>query len=111
MSMRRLEVSANPASVEPHLLNCLQEPMGAPMDAEFYRRLARRCRELGSRAAREEVRDHLDLIAADLEAQSDAAEGELQDTADRSTPAYDPKTDPPRVPPRRDPHHRSQPAE
>jgi hypothetical protein len=62
------------------------------MDAGFYRRLARRCRELASRAAREEVRYHLDLIAADLEAQAEAAERELRDAADR-TPAYDPKTD------------------
>jgi len=42
-------------------------------DPEFFRRLARRCRELMSRTTVEAARDHLDLMAAELEAQAEAA--------------------------------------
>jgi hypothetical protein len=50
-------------------------------DPEFLWRLARRCRELKSRTTITSVREHLDLMAAELEARAEAVDGEMQDTA------------------------------
>jgi len=49
-------------------------------DPDAHRRFARRCRELMSRTTIERVREHLDLMAAELEAQAEAAERELRAT-------------------------------
>ena len=48
------------------------------MDSEFCRRLARRYRELQSRTFLEYVREHLALMADELDARAEAAERELQ---------------------------------
>lgn len=44
--------------------------------SEFCWRLARRCRELSTRTNIERVREHLLMMAADLEAQGQVAERE-----------------------------------
>ena len=54
------------------------------MDAEFYRRLARRCQELRSRTIVESAREHLALMAAELEAQAEAIEHEYQPAGTRN---------------------------
>jgi hypothetical protein len=47
-----------------------------PDDPEFFWRLSRRCRELAARTTIEGVRQHLLLMAAELEARAEAAERE-----------------------------------
>ena len=47
-------------------------------DPEFRLRLARRCRELMSRTTVEAVREHLDLMASELEARTEVVDRALR---------------------------------